>query len=280
MRWPSRSARRGRGGSVVCAVPALAGSRRAAARTSSASWCSSTSSPTPSRAARACGRALRGGEARVRGASSRSRPAADLVRLASEQDAELVVCGPLEPPELERLLAGATCDVALAPRPELPFEPSAPLLVPFGGGRDGVGSARARPPGSPAPTASSCACSGPRPPRAAGTRAACWQAPRLRSSASPARQAEPVLVPPGAEGILAQRRLGARRLAPGPEARRHAGRARRAHDGAAAPRPRRPAPGRARARADADPLQLVLRWRLGPRRRGPSPPGLTSVRSR
>src|SRR5205085_2143824 len=71
--------------------------------------------------------ALRDGEART-AAFVTDTPGADLVRLASEQDAELLVCGPLEPTELERLLNGATCDVALAPRPELPFEPSAPKL--------------------------------------------------------------------------------------------------------------------------------------------------------
>jgi DNA-binding SARP family transcriptional activator len=61
---------------------------------------------------------------------------ADLTRLAGEQDAELLLCGPLDPANLERVLSGASCDVALAPRPELGFEPSGPVLVPFGGDRE------------------------------------------------------------------------------------------------------------------------------------------------
>src|SRR5204862_4694079 len=61
---------------------------------------------------------------------------ADLARLAAEQDAELLVAGPLAAGELEHLLAAAPCDVAVAPRPELSFEPSAPVVVPFGGARE------------------------------------------------------------------------------------------------------------------------------------------------
>ena len=63
-------------------------------------------------------------------------PGADLARLAVEQDAELLLTGPLAADELERLLESSPCDVAVAPRPELPFEPSAPVLVPFGGARE------------------------------------------------------------------------------------------------------------------------------------------------
>ena len=58
-------------------------------------------------------------------------PADDLVRLAADQDAELVVT----PFPLEEL-AELPCDVAFAPRPDLRFEPRGPVLVPFGGGRE------------------------------------------------------------------------------------------------------------------------------------------------
>jgi DNA-binding SARP family transcriptional activator len=58
-------------------------------------------------------------------------PVDDLLRLAADQDAELLVT-PLsweetgEPP----------CDVAYAPRPELRLERRGPVVVPFGGGRE------------------------------------------------------------------------------------------------------------------------------------------------
>jgi len=55
-------------------------------------------------------------------------PAADAVRLATEQEAELLVVVS-DPP------VGAPCDVALVREPR-PFEPNGPVLAPFGGGRD------------------------------------------------------------------------------------------------------------------------------------------------
>jgi DNA-binding SARP family transcriptional activator len=130
-------------------------------------------------------------------------PGADLARLGGEQGAELVVCGPLEPPELELLLAAAPCDVALAPRPELAFEPSGPVLVPFGGDRDewaGLELAAwiARAHGLALRLLGTEAREGRR------------DASRLLANASLALQrfagttAEPVLVPLGADGILAE----------------------------------------------------------------------------
>ncbi len=122
---------------------------------------------------------------------------ADLVRLAADQNAELIVVGG---PQI-RKLDGSPCDVAFAARPELRFEPSGPVLVPFGGGRDewaalelGAGLARAH--GLPL--------------RLLGTeeRGDRRDASRMLAAASLALQrfsamtAEPVLVAPGAEGIL------------------------------------------------------------------------------
>ena len=58
-------------------------------------------------------------------------PGGDLVRLAAEQECELIVAGG----EYELQLAEAPCDVATLLRP-VPFTEQGPVLVPFGGGRD------------------------------------------------------------------------------------------------------------------------------------------------
>ncbi|HEX6699246.1 MAG TPA: AfsR/SARP family transcriptional regulator [Gaiellaceae bacterium] len=124
-------------------------------------------------------------------------PEEDLVRLAREQDAELLVVGGTAAP------AGAPCDVAVAPRPELPFEPAAPVLVPFGGGREEWAALE---------LAAWIARAHALPLRLLGTEAAGGRrdASRTLAAASLALQrfagasAEPVLVPPGVEGILAQ----------------------------------------------------------------------------
>jgi len=66
-----------------------------------------------------------------------ARPAVDLARLAGEQAAELlVVRGPLEPVGFDELAGASSCDLVLVARPELALEPSGPVLVPFGGGRE------------------------------------------------------------------------------------------------------------------------------------------------
>src|SRR5262249_35938819 len=144
-----------------------------------------------------------GGGGRGTAAFVSATPGQDLARLAAEQDAELLLCGPFAPSELERQLADALCDVALVPRPELPFEPSGPVLVPFGGGRAEWAALE---------LAAWIARAHGLPLRLLGTEAAEGRrdASRLLASASLALQrfsgasAEPVLVPPGAEGILAQ----------------------------------------------------------------------------
>jgi hypothetical protein len=133
-----------------------------------------------------------------------SSPGADLARLATEQDAELVLCGPLDPRELEHLFAAAPCDVAVAPRPDLAFEPAAPVLVPFGGAREEWAALE---------LAAWIARAHALPLRLLGTEAAGGRrdASRLLASASLALQrfagtaAAPVLVRPGAEGILEER---------------------------------------------------------------------------
>ena len=130
-------------------------------------------------------------------------PGADLARLAAEQDAELLIAGPLAADELEGLLAAAPCDVALAPRPELSFEPTAPVVVPFGGAREEWAALElaawiARAHDLPLTLLGTEAIDGRR------------DASRLLASASLALQrfagttADPVLVQPGAEGILEQ----------------------------------------------------------------------------
>ena len=127
-------------------------------------------------------------------------PSADLARLAAEQDADLLLVGPVE---LDALLTAAPCDVAVAPRPELSFEPSAPVLVPFGGGRDEWAALE---------LAAWLARAHALPLRLLGTEASGERrdASRLLASASLALQrfagaaAEPVLVKPGAEGILGE----------------------------------------------------------------------------
>jgi DNA-binding SARP family transcriptional activator len=126
-----------------------------------------------------------------------SDPLADLDRLASEQGAELLVVAGVDGP------IGSPCDVALAPRPDLSFEAGAPVLVPFGGGRDEwaaleLGAWLARAHGLPL--------------RLLGVEATGERrdASRLLASASLALQrftgtvAEPVLVPPETDGILGQ----------------------------------------------------------------------------
>src|SRR5207245_8740534 len=58
-------------------------------------------------------------------------PVADVIKLATEQEAELVVVDRAQP----ELLAGAPCDVALIAEAE-PFQAAGPVLVPFGGARE------------------------------------------------------------------------------------------------------------------------------------------------
>ena len=137
---------------------------------------------------------------RVRSSSFTSpNPAGDFARLAAEQDAELlVVSRPSAVPE------DAPCDVALAPRTDLDFVASGPVLVPFGGRRDewaalelGAWIARAH----------------ELPLRLLGAESSGVKrdASRLLASASLALQrfagtsAEPVIVRPGAEGLLGER---------------------------------------------------------------------------
>jgi DNA-binding SARP family transcriptional activator len=131
-------------------------------------------------------------------------PGDDLARLAAEQEAELLVLGlPFAGEARERLLDAAPCDVAVALPPGLPFEPTAPVLVPFGGGRDEwaaleLGAWLARAHGLPLRLLGTSAKDGGR------------DASRMLASASLALQrfaaisAEPAIVVPGPEGILAE----------------------------------------------------------------------------
>ena len=125
--------------------------------------------------------------------------AADLVRLAVEQDAELLVVATL----LDGLLASAPCDIAFVPK-ERSFDPGGPVLVPFGGGRHEwaaleLGAWLARAHEAPLKLLGVEAEGGRR------------DASRMLASASLALQrftgtvAEPVIVAPGVEGILAER---------------------------------------------------------------------------
>src|SRR5207244_2604458 len=131
-------------------------------------------------------------------------PARDLVRLAAEQRAELLVVADLPTGSIDELCASAVCDVAVAARPELEFAPTGPAVVPFGGGREEwaaveLGAWLARAHGLPLRLLGREGTHGER------------DASRTLASASIALQrfagtsAEPVVVPPGPEGILAQR---------------------------------------------------------------------------
>jgi DNA-binding SARP family transcriptional activator len=124
-------------------------------------------------------------------------PAADLARLADEQGAELLVVT-----RLDELPSDAPCDAAFVPRPELRVE-DGPVLVPFGGARAEwaaleLGAWLARGYGLSL--------------RLLGTEARGEQrdASRMLAGASLALQrfagvaAEPMLVEPGPDGILAQ----------------------------------------------------------------------------
>jgi DNA-binding SARP family transcriptional activator len=144
----------------------------------------------------------RGVEARVACFTS-SSAGEDLARLASEQAAELVVVEPLEPEALDTLVRAAACDVAVAPRPDLGFEGARPVLVPFGGAHEEwaaleLGAWIARAHRLPLRLLGSTARGGHR------------DASRLLANASLALQrfagtaAEPVLVAPGPDAILAE----------------------------------------------------------------------------
>jgi DNA-binding SARP family transcriptional activator len=128
----------------------------------------------------------------------------DLVRLASEQAAELLAIVGLPPLSTRGPLLSATpCDVAFAARPDLRFAPGDPVLVPFGGGREEwaaleLGAWLARAHGLRL--------------RLLGAEAAAERrdASRLLASASLALQrfagtaAETGLIAPGADGVLAE----------------------------------------------------------------------------
>ena len=144
----------------------------------------------------------RGIEARTASFTS-GAPGDDLARLAAEQDAELVVAEPLTADARETLAHLAPCDVALAPRPDIQFEPDGPVLVPFGGGREEwaaleLGAWLSRAHDLPLHLHGTEAGEGRR------------DASRMLAGASLALQrfagtaADPVLVPPGADGILAR----------------------------------------------------------------------------
>jgi DNA-binding SARP family transcriptional activator len=127
-----------------------------------------------------------------------AEPVADVVRLARDQEAELIVTGEVSP----ALLAAAPCDVAILAEPA-PFEADGPVLVPFGGGRDEwpaleLGAALARAHGIDL--------------RLLGVEATGERrdASRMLAAASLSLQrfagiaAQPVVVPGGPEGVLAQ----------------------------------------------------------------------------
>jgi DNA-binding SARP family transcriptional activator len=191
---------RGRG-SIVCAVPVLATLVAPLGR--DVVLVGLVPEAAGLRAETARLKALRGEGIRTASFVS-SSPGADLARLAAEQDAELLLCGPLDPNDLESLFTAAPCDVAVAPRLELAFEPTAPVLVPFGGAREEWAALE---------LSAWIARAHALPLRLLGTEAASGRrdASRLLASASLALQrfagaaAEPALVEPGADGILRER---------------------------------------------------------------------------
>jgi DNA-binding SARP family transcriptional activator len=181
-------------GSVVCVGALLAPLLAALGRDLVVVELAGTATELAARSARL--RALEG--ARTAALTS-AAPAHDLARLASDQDADLLVVTEL----YDGLLTAATCDVAWAPRDDLPFAGGGPVLVPFGGGREEwaaleLGAWLARAHGLPL--------------RLLGTSVAeeSRDASRILAGASLALQrfagiaAEPAIVPRGAEGILAE----------------------------------------------------------------------------
>jgi DNA-binding SARP family transcriptional activator len=188
-------------GSVVCAVPGLAALVAPLATEGRELVLVDLVADATQLRERAA--ALAAGSDRRTAAFVSDAPGTDLARLASEQDADLLVAGPLADQELEHLLAAAPCDVAVAPRPELAFEPTAPVVVPFGGAREEWAALElaawiARTHGLTLTLLGTEAMEGRR------------DASRLLANASLALQrfagttAEPVLVAPGAMGILEQ----------------------------------------------------------------------------
>jgi DNA-binding SARP family transcriptional activator len=156
-------------------------------------------------------RAELGANARLAAFTS-DTPGEDLARLADEQGAELLVVADA-PGRLREL---ASCDLAVAPRPDLPFRADAPVLVPFGGGQDEWAALE---------LAAWLARAHELPLRLLGVEATDERrdASRMLASASLALQrfadtaAAPVLVAPGADGILAERgSLVVASLPPGP----------------------------------------------------------------
>jgi DNA-binding SARP family transcriptional activator len=143
----------------------------------------------------------RGVEARTACFTS-AAPNRDVVRLASEQAAELLVLAGAGR-ELDELPGEPPCDLAVAARPDLTFEPGRPVLVPFGGGGGEwaaleLGAWIARAHALPLRLLGTAASGGRR------------DASRLLASAALSLQrfagtsAAPVLVEPGPEGILAE----------------------------------------------------------------------------
>jgi hypothetical protein len=123
-------------------------------------------------------------------------PPADLARFAAQQEAELLVLGGLDAPRAE-------CDVVLVANPDVPFAASAPVLVPFGGGREEWAALElaawlAR--GHELPLRLLCAEAG----RARRDASRTLAAASLALQRFGASAAEPVIVPAGAEGILSQ----------------------------------------------------------------------------
>ena len=140
-------------------------------------------------------RRLRDVAANVRTASFTTRDStADLVRLAREQEAELLVVSEVTP----SLLADAPCDVALLSGPS--FEPRGTLVVPFGGGREEWPALE---------LAGWLARAHELPLQLVGVETRGGDASRTLAAASLALQrfagvaAEPVIVAPGVEGLLA-----------------------------------------------------------------------------
>src|SRR5712692_8344828 len=135
-----------------------------------------------------------------------AEPGNDLVRLASEQDVDLLLleCSPEDDAlegELAAALAAAPCDVALLAGANRPLEPERPVLVPFGGAEHDwaaveVAAWIAGALGAPLKLLGSAGDAGRR------------DASRLLASASLIVQravgipTEPLLVAPGAAGIV------------------------------------------------------------------------------
>ena len=212
------------------------------------------------------------------------RPGADLVRIATEQDVDLLLVEApealLDDPDVQAVLIAAPCDVGLLAGRVAPLGPAARSSSPSPAPNT-TGQPSRSPPGSRG--ASEFLCGSRARSRPTATRAGCSLALRSPCSAHSGSRPSRSLVEPGADGLLAASTVprssssGCRTagVATGSARCGSALVARRRPSGAG--RPPRAAAGRADATGGPDALHVVDRRALTPTSRA-IPPSSTSPR--